>query len=106
MSRGRYGAAHREDRDRWRKRMPLLEAIEPVPSHPAAAPTTRRPALPDPRGRRAETVQRRRVAGDPVIREVAHELLTQCPELVPQLAVTVEPTLLRDGLQSAAESAP
>src|SRR6185312_7371336 len=100
MSRKRYGAAHRVDRDRWRKRMPLQEAIEPVPGHPAAAPSARQPALPDPRGRRAETAQGRRIAGDAVVREVAHEFLTQRPVLVPHLVVAVEPTPFREGLQS------
>src|SRR5262249_29251030 len=95
----------RVNRDRWRKRVTLQEAIEAVPSHPAATPTARQPALPDPRGRGAETVQCRRVAGDPVVREVAHELLTQCPVLVLQLLVAVEPTPEREGLQSTAEPA-
>src|SRR6516165_4778419 len=105
MSRQRYGSARRADRDRWRKRRTLEEAIESVPSHPTATPTARQPTLPDPRGRDAETVQCRRVAGDPVVREVAHEFLTQCPVLILQVTVAVEPTPFREGLQSTAESA-
>ncbi len=42
MSR-RYGAAYRVDRDRWRKRVTLQEAIEAIPSHPATAPSARQP---------------------------------------------------------------
>src|SRR5271166_5095419 len=105
MSRERYGTTHGVDRDRWRKRVTLQEAIESVPSHPTAAATARQPALPDPRGRGAETVQCRRVAGDPVVREVARELLTQSPVLVLHRMVAVEPTPLRQGFQSTAESA-
>ena len=59
---------------RFRKRLRRSQVIRP--------PRRRRDSqLPDPRGRDAETVQCRRVAGDPVVREVAHELLTQRPVL-------------------------
>src|SRR5262249_41991321 len=106
MSRIRYRTAHRVDRDRWRKRMTLQEAIEAVPSHPTPTPATaREPALPEPGGRRAESVQGQRIAGDPVVRKVAHQFLTQSPVLVPHRAMAVEPTPLRQGFQSTAESA-
>src|SRR5262245_66545963 len=106
MSRQRYGPAHRVDRDRRRKRGTLQEAIEVVPSHPTTAPTARQPALPDPGGGVTESRQRHRVAGDPVIREVAHQFLTQGPVLVLDRAVAVEPTPFRQGFQSTAESTP
>src|SRR3954453_16492777 len=107
MSRNRYGTAHRVDRDRRRKRGTLQDAIEAVPSHPTATPTAaRQPALPDPSGCGTKSSQRHRVAGDPVIREVAHELLTQGPVLVLDRTVAVDPAPFRQGLQSAAEAAP
>src|SRR5262249_14212488 len=106
MSRIRYGTAHGVDRDRGRKRITLQEAIEAVPSHPAPPPAAaREPALPEPGGRRAETVQCQRIAGDPVVRKVAHKFLTQSPVLVPHRLMAVEPTPLRQGFQSAAEPA-
>ena len=99
MSRKRYGTAHRVDRDRRRKRVTLHEAIGSIPSHPTATPAAaRQPTLPDPGGCGTESAQRQRVAGDPVVREVAHEFLTQRPVLVLHRLVAVEPTPLREGL--------
>ena len=55
----RRGTAHRVDRDRWRKRVALQEAIESIPSHPAAAPSpARQPTLPDPGRCGTESAQR------------------------------------------------
>src|SRR5437660_9457766 len=107
MSRKRYGTAHRVDRDRRRKRGALQEAIETVPSHPTTAPTAaREPALPDPGGCGTKSSQRHRVAGDPVVREVAHKFLTQGPVLVLDRAMAVDPTPFRQDFQSTAEPAP
>src|SRR5262245_19799762 len=86
--------------------MTLQEAIEAIPSHPTPTPATaREPALPEPCGRGAETVQCQRIAGDPVIREGAHKFLAQSPVLVPQRLMAVEPTPRPEGFQSAAEPA-
>ena len=71
-----YAQNSKEQAAQWHAILQTIAAL------PAPAPTARQPALPDPRGRGAETVQCRRVAGDPVVREVAHELLTQGPVLV------------------------
>src|SRR5215469_11929886 len=99
MSWYRYGTAHRVDRQRWRERMPLQEAIQTIPRHPTATPTTaRQPALPEPCGCATESDQRHRVAGDPVVRKVTYKLLTQGPMLVLNRPVPVSPTPLRQGL--------
>src|SRR5258708_34366885 len=107
MSRNRYGTAHRVDRNRRRKRSTLQDAIEVVPSHPTTTPTSaRQPALPDPGGCVTKSSQRHRVAGDPVVRKVAHQFLTQGPRLVLYRLVAVGPTPFRQGFQSTAEAAP
>src|SRR5204863_5420044 len=53
-----------------------------------------------------ESVQRVRVARDPVVREVTAKLLTQSVMLIGHGAVSIRSAPLRHGRQSATESAP
>ena len=65
------------DDDRWRKRIPLQQAIHPIPGDFAVAVTTAKPFPPESDDTPPKSRQRIRVARDPVVREVAPELLTQ-----------------------------
>src|SRR4051794_8670453 len=98
MSRARYRTAHRVDRDRSRERMTPQEAVEAIPTHPAASTATGQPSLPEPGRCRPESPQCVRIAGNPIVGEVATELLAECPVLVHHRLVTVDPAPLRERL--------
>ena len=69
---------HRVDDDRRRERITLQQTIHPLPGDFAGAMATAKPFPPEPDDTPPESVQRIRVARDPVVREVTAKLLTQC----------------------------
>ena len=68
--------------DRRGERVTLQQTIHALPGDFAGAVATAKPFPPEPDDTPPESVQRIRVACDPVVREVAAKLLTQCLVLV------------------------
>ena len=93
------------DDDRRRKRIPLQQSIHSLPGDLTGAMTPAKPFPPEPDDTSPESVQRIRVACDPVVREVTTKLLTQCLVLFGQCAVSIRSTPLREGRQSATVTA-
>ena len=85
------------DDDRRRERISLQQAIHPLPGDFAGAMASAKPFPPEPDDTPPESRQRIRVARDPVVREVAAKLLTQCLMLFGQCVMSILSAPLRDG---------
>jgi hypothetical protein len=76
-SRSCYGTAHGVNRGRRRKRVTLQKPSELTPGYGPIPALPGEPPPPDVDGRTPKQAQRKRVALDHVLGEVAHQLLTQ-----------------------------